>query len=276
LNGLVLQSYRPGPRPGWIDACMGSVQRWSALKGLNVLVLGDELLEIVPAEIRERCGPAMCPVTDVGRVLWAERLLAQGWPRVVWLDADLLIFDPAGFEIDLRPRLTLCREAWVSRTPRGLSVRFNVNNSVMAMGAGSHLTRYLDFARRRLLDASHRVGELSVGTPAFTRSHARSPVPLADSVAMVNHLLIRDLNDGRSGALRAQAAALGRPSCAAHFTHSYGRESPDRVRVAVGEAAFERAVERVLSSGGAVLQAGFHGERALKQEPAEIGASHPA
>ena len=89
---LILQSFTPPPWPAWRRRCIRSVERWAAGKGCTHRFIGDELFDPIPPAAREGCKGARLPLADIGRLMWLERLLAVGWRRVIWLDADILIF----------------------------------------------------------------------------------------------------------------------------------------------------------------------------------------
>jgi hypothetical protein len=67
-----------------------------AERGLAYEVVGDELFDAVPADLTPWAAPAslgLLPATDVARLALMRRRLADGWESVLWLDADVLVFD---------------------------------------------------------------------------------------------------------------------------------------------------------------------------------------
>lgn len=249
MRTIVFQSYTPGPIPVWIKTCLDTVEAWSILKGHTYRFLNDELFDPVPSDFRERCGREILPVTDVARAMWMRRLHAEGFERVIWMDADVLVFDPAGFEVGGDDDYALAREIWVepSRTGGRTAVHRKVNNCVAYVDAGS---TFLDTYLAEVLEKP-RLGALDAGTSVFTAWEARGKVPLIEGVCTVNHALIHDLVRGQQSFIRIHDAALGHRTHAAHFVHSYSR--PRSGLFFLAERNFEKAVERVSATGGAVL-----------------------
>src|SRR4029079_13839139 len=94
MQTLVIQSYRTRDVAAWISACLRSVQAWAAAAGYRYEFVDDRLFDYAPAWVRERCGKQLLPITDVARMYLLRERLAHGWDRVIWVDADVLVFAP--------------------------------------------------------------------------------------------------------------------------------------------------------------------------------------
>lgn len=77
------------------------------------------LLFNAPAWVHERCGAQRLPVTDVARLYLLTEVLMQGYERVIWLDADTIVFDPDSLEIPVGEGYAFCREIVLRRDGRG-------------------------------------------------------------------------------------------------------------------------------------------------------------
>ena len=93
MRSLVFQ-LAPEQRPEWYEPCLDSVRRWAAAEGFQYRLYGDEAFERVPPSLREKCGGRMPMLADLARLAVARALLErEGWERVIYADADFLIWD---------------------------------------------------------------------------------------------------------------------------------------------------------------------------------------
>lgn len=222
MRVLVLQSEKPPPRAEWRRACLASVRSWAAAQGYEYRFIGDELFDPIPDNLRQACQGAcrgvVLPLTDIGRLLWLQNLLDDGWDRVIWLDADILIFDP-GLRIEAE---AVGREIWISKGLRdGFRAAESVNNCVLSMSARSPLLT-------RLLNATLAEAEAfrspphprALGPDLFRRLHAAQPLPLAPDIAMASPPMVAGLADGDPAALAAHHAFWRGPVRAANLCSS--------------------------------------------------------
>jgi hypothetical protein len=124
LNTIVIQTFRNHAIPAWIQRCLNSVRKWAALHDFDYSLSGDEFFSL--------CGPdylAIIPenaraITNLGRLIATRQQLDSGYQRVIWMDADVFVFDPAKLVFDFPvDRLTtgyaFGREIWLSRNSAG-------------------------------------------------------------------------------------------------------------------------------------------------------------
>lgn len=218
MRVLVLQSDKPPPRAAWRRRCLASVQSWAAGQGYAYRFLGDELFDPIPADVRLACRGVVLPLTDIGRLLWLQKLLDEGWDRVIWLDADILIFDPA-LRIEAE---AVGREIWISK---GLSEGFraadSVNNCVLSMSAGSPLLpRLVSATLAEVAGFDAPPYPRALGPDLFRRLHAAAPLPTTADIAMASPLMIRALATGDPGPLAAHRAIWDGPVRAANLCGS--------------------------------------------------------
>jgi hypothetical protein len=101
MKTIVYQSYRTQQVPPWITTCMGTVRAWADQQGFDYRFYDDGFFEYAPQWFRDKAQHGICPVTDLARLVVARELLAQGYERTVWVDADLLVFAPEQLRLDL-------------------------------------------------------------------------------------------------------------------------------------------------------------------------------
>ena len=243
MKTIVLQSNKRPPWPEWVRICLLSARRWALESGFSHLFIQDELFEDLPAAFLRDTEEQILPRTDYGRLLWMKRLHRDGWERVIWLDADLLIFDDSlAFSDD-----AVGREAWLTHAPDvGFRITRKVNNCAMCFHAGSrHLDRYLS-AIEAAVAAGGPYDKLAFGPDLMTRLHAEAPFPLHSDIAMFSPRIAEALASGLAPALRAHAAAWGGAPKAANLCSSLG--APDD--------KMERAARRLLKEPALAAPAG--------------------
>ncbi len=114
-----LQRSRHSTMGGW---CMRSVRAWADLRGFEYAFVDRAFFEGVPEWYAERAGTVVrgiCLLADLARLQWARKLLELGHERVIWFDADVLVFRPEGLTISRRPLCAFTEEFWVTRASTG-------------------------------------------------------------------------------------------------------------------------------------------------------------
>ena len=119
MKTVVYQSYRTDNIPAWIASCMGSVKAWADIKGADYRFYDDEMFERVPNWYREKTKDRLVVATDLGRLILAKELLAEGYDKVIWCDADMLIFAPDQFEVPIEDEYAFGREIWIQHDAKG-------------------------------------------------------------------------------------------------------------------------------------------------------------
>ena len=244
MKTILLQSHRPPPWPRWIETCLTSARVWARRRGIPTLFLHDELFDGLPKTFMEATETEKLPRTDLGRLRWMKRLHEDGWDRVIWLDADVFIFDQSlDFDGD-----AVGREAWVSRGKSAqMRVLRKVNNCAMCFDAGSpHLERYLAAAEAKADAMEGTPGRLSLGPDIMTDLHFEEPFPLHPDVAMFSPPVLRALASEGGLALRAHEAAWGGAPKAANLCGS----------IDTGPAVLAAAIRRLKSKDGARAKRG--------------------
>jgi hypothetical protein len=194
LRTVVFQSCRPTNIPPWMQRCLDSTKAWALMNGYEYRFIGDELFAPVPEWYVQRCWPERLPVTDLARLLWARQLLNDEWDRVIWVDADVLIFAPDRFDVGM-DRYALARELWLTREPDGtISRKWAVNNCVMVYCAGNpFLEFYIEACQLVIRHMDRPVHKLDTAPRLLTGLHGVAPLPFLRSVAMFCPGIVHEL-----------------------------------------------------------------------------------
>lgn len=249
---LIIQSAPPAP-PAWLERCMASVVAWAALRGYRYRRLDDRLFDRVPADIVARLGQgARIPLSDIARLLALEAALAEGYARVAWLDADILVFDPPALALPDDTPFACAREFWIWADADGLHARHTVNNALLSFATRDGLLEwYLDAAHQILRTAPLPLERLTLGPQLLSDLHNRRALPLMEGVATLSPLLIEETITGGGAGLVAHRAAWRARVAGAHLCRSLGHtgEAPALVH----PSAFDPAIDRLLADGPALL-----------------------
>jgi hypothetical protein len=137
-NTIVIQTFRNHSIPKWIQRCLDSVQSWARLHGHDYMLAGDEFYELCGPEYLERGNKNPQAITDLARLVATRQRLDEGYLRVIWMDADVFVFDPTKLFFDfpdgcLTTGYAFGREVWMQRGRTGaLSVRApTIHNAAM-------------------------------------------------------------------------------------------------------------------------------------------------
>ena len=200
---IVYQCFRDKDVPPWVAACLGSVRAWSEANGWDYRLFHDEALDLVPHWFRRKAAGRLPVVADLARLLLARDLLAAGHRRVVWVDADVLLFDGAAVAWDDASPAAFGREIWVQPGRGGrLKVHRNVHNAICTFAAGGTLLPfYIDACLDLMARFEGPMVPQLLGPKLLTALHNVVGLRLIDGVAMASPLVARDLAAGGGPAL---------------------------------------------------------------------------
>lgn len=252
MKTIVYQSFRTERVPAWVTTCMATVKAWARAQGFDYRFYDDAFLARAPDWFRQRAQGEMCPVTDLARLVVAKELLAEGWHRTVWVDADMLVFDPAALRITAESGFALCHELWLFTDPTGARrVSQRVNNSVAVFCAGSlHLDFFID-ACVRIARQREVIGKLDVGTNFLSQLRQILPFPLLGNVGMLSPAFMAEIASGQLAGVAEYMRALPGPLASVNLC---GSLQGQRIQgVVAEEGLFEAVVESLLVNRGEVL-----------------------
>ncbi|MFC4351472.1 hypothetical protein ACFOW6_07950 [Fodinicurvata halophila] len=232
MKTVVFQSHREADRPEWIDLCMQSVRDWAETRGHVYRFYGDDLLDRVPNWFVENSGGRRQIMADLGRLLVARELLADGADQAIWFDADTLVFAPETMDLSLSedPGYAFGREVWVqpAQDGRGLKAHRNIHNAVCLFRRDNV---FLDFYIHACLVIMGRVSggvpPQIIGPKFLTAQYNILGFPVFDTVGAFSPAVLRDIHRGAGPALDLLCRkSLTRP-LAANLCASLSAEAPD-------------------------------------------------
>ena len=228
----IIQSFREHNVPSWIETCLASVRDWADYHDFRYEFVGDELLDRVPEWYREKAGPKIPVVTDLGRLLWTQSCLNDDEADdeasiVVWLDADTYILAPKKLSIDMQgDSCVLGREYWLQRDKKGKPRLYNnVHNAFCAFQKGSPVLPFLIYTVERLMAKvdGDFIAPQFVGPKLLTSLHNTIGFSVDPRFGAISPMLAEAL-------VRSDQATLGAlgdrsvPMLAANLSHSLSDE----------------------------------------------------
>ncbi|MBL6929708.1 MAG: hypothetical protein ISR44_11095 [Rhodospirillales bacterium] len=203
MRTIVYQSFRTTDVPAWIETCLSSVRGWTEAQGFEYRFFGDEFLDLVPGWYGEKAGGRIPIVTDLARLLAARVFLAGEFERTIWLDADVLIFDPDHFGISVTSGFAFGEEVWVQpSSTAGLRAYRNVHNAICVFCAGNPmLDFYIHACKTILRRVEGGVPPQIVGPKLLGALHNMIGFELIGEVGMLSPLTLLDVANGGGRAL---------------------------------------------------------------------------
>lgn len=258
---IVLQSFRRHDVPEWMSRCLTSVREWAASSGFAYECLDDAFFDLAPAWVRTRCGPEIFPVTDIARLHYLQQMLAQGYQRVIWIDADVLIFKPEALRLQCQDGATFCEE-WVSRVDEagGLHIQPpGINNAVMVFEQNNPiLPFYLHAAETRLrrLPPQAPISRTEIGPPLLHQLASVVPLACNQHIGLFNPWIMEAIAEptpATSARLQHYLKQIGYPLYAANLSH-YNRHYANAEQRERLDWVYDGAVGRMLDSQGGCVQ----------------------
>lgn len=247
--------------PGWIEHCLASVKAWARAAGYDYRLFGDEAFEFCGADYLAQVGSNMRSITNLARLELVRDAHKHGYDWAVWIDADVLVFEPRQFSLSGVARYAFARETWLE--PYHVEGRWRafsaVNNSVFVCRAGEPDLDFLISATRHV--AAHRQITTNYQVGGHLIKGLRLPLGFETlgSVGMFSNFATLALARGATGVLKAQARYHGTPVFAANLCAS------EIYRPPVGVADAQAAIRALEGTRGAVVNEWLNGQPALPE-----------
>lgn len=190
---LVLQSHRQPLPVSWLERCLASAKAWAAGQGFGYEFIGDELFEGIPQAVLHNTSERLTARSDLARLLRIRERLESGADRVLWLDADVLVFDPSSLQLPKVP-FAVGRECWFEARDGKLRIGRAVHNAVLLFERDNPFLDFYTWSAERML-ARHdgpMVPQL-VGPKLLTLLHNAIELPVIESVGVASPALIESL-----------------------------------------------------------------------------------
>jgi hypothetical protein len=211
--------------------------------------LDDRLFDGLPADLRARNGLPGPVRADVARLIALREALKAGHDPVIWLDADVVIFDPPRLAWPVTATFALGRENWVEPDARRrVRVRRHVHNAVLWARPGDTTLPFLiDQGIRLMRRLDGPPSPQLLGPKLLTALHNIFHFPVIEGVTMASPWLLADLAGRGDGAALALLRRKGVRPAALNLCASLRGRTVDGVRV--DDALLVEAIGRLSRAG---------------------------
>jgi hypothetical protein len=246
---IIIQKFRNHSIPAWIKRCLASVQNWAGLHGHDYWLAGDEFHELCGPDYLARGNKNPQAITNLARLVATRQRLDAGYQRVIWMDADLFVFDPAKLVFDfpaesLTTGYAFGHEVWLTRDSAGL---LHVTPPQAHNAATLFTPRAVDLDMLitliRHIDAKrHIVSNYQVGVRLLRGLQYSLMFPTFSHVGVFSPVLLHALVEHDEEVLRCYGRAYRYPAYAANLCFS--------LRDQATEDVFWRAMDRLEAGSG--------------------------
>ena len=198
-------------------------------------------------------------MTDLARLLLARACLQQGFDRVIWVDADVVIFSPDLLQLDRNLSYGFSREVWVYKDDLGkVSVSVRVNNSV-CMFCNDHIGRrildqYISACISTVEGLPQVQDHTEVGTKLLTSLDREAPLPILNGFGLVSPLIIQALLTRDDDLLTQFMYHQGAPLYAVNLCNFFRAHQLDQLGI-IPDGVFLAVLDELLTSKGSILNA---------------------
>lgn len=226
MTCLVIQSHRLPLPHSWLKPCLDSVNSWAQKNNLDYRFLDDELFSVISNKYLDKFDKQKVILTDLARLIWLKKFLQQGYERVIWCDADFLIFNQDNFVMPDLP-YGLGREVWIQHDKNNrLRAYKKIHNAFMLFSKDNvFLDFYIDTAQRLLQLNTGTVPPQFIGPKLLTALHNIARLPVIETAGMLSPLVIKDLLDGGGEALRLFQHESEVPPAGANLSSSVAQQA---------------------------------------------------
>ena len=173
---------------------METVRSWARSRSYEYYFYDDRFFDLLPTWFRECIAGRMLPMTDLARLKAAQCLFADGYWRAIWIDADVVIFDPERFSVDTQYGYAFCREVWLEKRWGKLVSDQRVNNCVIVLQEdNSFLDFYIHACEALARSAGPRLADWDLGTNFLSNLGRLVPLPLLTGVGMLSPAVVQAL-----------------------------------------------------------------------------------
>ena len=254
---------------------MSIVEKWAGLKGFEYLFIDDRMFGYAPDWYKQKVDNRVLPVSDLARLEIAKDLLSKGYERTIWVDADLLLFDPEKFDIDIQDEFALMKEIWVEKNKFGfvdfdqkvcnaISV-FTKNNNfldfyifvcksivqspqhwIYRFNSSNKLSVKLKRLRIKLAGDTAYIPSDIVGTQFLTSLYKAVNFRLIDNIGLFSPVLMSEIAGNNHHHLKKYMTLFGSPLYGANLCgSSIGKDLTEDIA--------DKVVEKLLSTKGEVV-----------------------
>jgi hypothetical protein len=246
MRTVVIQTFRERNVPQWLERAMQSVRSWAMHWGYEYQFRGDEIFDLCGDAYLRAVGDNKRSITNLARLEWINRCIAEGYERVIWLDADTFIFDPEHLDLEIESGYAAGREVWIEMEHGRPRVETcGAHNAALVVVGRQPDIDWMIATIRYIAGSRPLQNSFQVGVKLLTGLHAGLRFPVLPQVGILSPATITALATERHGLLRMFAQESGYPLRAANLCWS---------QTAGGDASeIERAMDLLEATRGMAI-----------------------
>jgi hypothetical protein len=242
---IVVQSFRRTELPAWIARCLESAKLWAKRWNYDYAFYGDEFYDLCGADYLARADGNPRTITNLARLEITRIKLWEGYDRVIWLDADVFVFDPARLTMQTDAGYAFSQQVWATAQPDG-SARMDhasLHNAAFVFTRRQtdlelfiHIIRHT--VKTRELSSSAQTGIWlisgllnSLAIPVL-KNVAMFSTDLTKAIAADNTIFLRDFARAHGGRMQAANLCL---TAAEYISERTIMDAMDRLESSSGE-----------------------------------------
>lgn len=252
MRTVVYQSFRVQDVPPWVSVCMDSVREWAEASGFDYRFIDDALFDYVPSWYRQKVNNQIHLVSDLARLKLAQEYLAEGYERTIWVDADVVIFAPERFRIDVTEQYAFCHEVYVHALADG---RFkavkNVNNAVTVFCQGNSSLEFFIHAAEETVRNHKKPPHTAVSTDFLSAIDKHFPLPKLYQIALFSPYVLSAIEQGKDGLVEFYMQQFNHRIDAANLCTTF--RNTRALGLMMDDGVYLSVIERLRSTGGEQL-----------------------
>ena len=214
--------------------------------------MGQRVAFEIAAWARQRCGDNIYAVTDICRLQWMHNLLTETYERVLWVDADVLIFAPDVLAIDTQSGHAFAHELFLcmDNSPNGFTPQEGINNAFMVFERKglAVLEQYQAASLARVRDAEPGPIPRTALLPLNLDAMHASRFEALPGIGLFTLGLMQEIASGGGRLTRAYHKLTPAPLGAANLCHFLRNATAPEHRLHF-DALYLSAINRLLAKG---------------------------
>jgi hypothetical protein len=215
-------------------------------------MLGDEFLDLVPNWYRQKAARYLTVVTDLARLVLLRQYLEEGFDRVIWIDADVIVFDPVLLKVDPELPYGYSREIWIEKRASGsLIATQKINNSACLFSNRSnsleHLDEYIDACKSTVAGQVKLRDHTEVGTKFLTSRNRQQALPILRGFGLLSPTVQHALLESDAEILNQLVKLQDDTLCAVNLCNFLRAKRKEGVDYA--DETYSRVVDRLVEAG---------------------------
>ena len=193
-----------------------------------------------------------------GFPLYAKKFLNQGYDQTIWMDADVVVFDPDNLNIETTEEYLVCREVWLDTEDDqnlGEGTLFcteKVTNSLVYFTQKNSFLDFYIYATKSILkNQTGRLSRLAVSTKFLSRLYEIMELPLFPNMGLFSPILMHAIVEDKTEIIELYTKALKSPIYAANLCLSFRNQSHKGIMVT--DKLFEQLIDKLLQNKGEMI-----------------------